>query len=1034
MYLVKKQPLSSGFELFNASAGSGKTYQLTKSYLKLILSNPTPQKFRQILALTFTNKAVAEMKNRILDSLYTFGNPEIDKKGNPLFLELVDELSLSPKELERKSSLALKLLLHNYNFFEVSTIDKFIHRVIRTFAKELKLSQSFEVELDEDMILDEAIGRLLQHLNENEPLCKVLIDFSLEKIKDEKSWNIIYDLKNIGRLLFRENHYVALQQLKNKSIKDFEVLKIYLSKKLDNLSEEATLLAQQALNTIYAHNFEDADFNRETLPNHFKKIIAGERSVKLYQNKLEDGLVNGSLLLKRVDKDGTLLFEELLTIYLKIKKTFQHFLFFKNAYSNVLPLTVLNEISKQVSALQKEKETLHISEFNTLIHKEIANQPAPYIYERLGERYLHYFIDEFQDTSKMQWQNLVPLIGNALETETLTGEKGTLLLVGDVKQSIYRWRGGDPNQLLHLNEGSLLPFTIAPEIKTLNSNWRSFDTIIQFNNRFFGHLTSYFKEPKFQNLYLEQCQQQNNHRKGGYIEIAFTPKEVEDDEIFYCENVLKTINRIITNGYAFEDICILVRKNKEGIVLANYLTENNVQVISSEALLLANNREIQFLVSLLRFLDNPYENSFQFNVLEYLFAEQKDQHDHIAKHLGKLPEFLIGNYGYNSSKEASLPLLDLLERVISIFLPKDCYSAHLMQFLDVALEVSEKIGVSIHEFLKYWDVKKNVLAISAPENQDAVQLMTVHKSKGLEFCFVVFPFADSPLTSRLHEKKLWVPINENSNIGFNEVLVNATKELQHYSEYTNLIYSNENNLSELDDINVLYVALTRAIEGLFIFTKDSTRETYGRLLKSFLLKENLWNDDTTVYRYGNFSKNSVMKTKHKPIKPIPFINSQSENVTISISSQSLRTTEQQQSVQWGNVIHGILSEINSSSDIDKALNMAIERGDINSGDFEYLKRILLKIVRHPKLSKFYIEGVYAKNEIEIMDAKGQLFRPDRLIFDEKNVTIIDYKTGGSQSNHQQQLHTYAHLLNEIGFIVVEQILVYIGDEIEPVFI
>ena len=457
--------MPSGFKIFNASAGSGKTYQLTKSYLKLILANSSAQRFRQILALTFTNKAVAEMKNRILDSLHTFGNPKVDKSRNPLFNELIADLGFSADELESKSSLALKLLLHNYNFFEVSTIDKFTHRIIKTFAKDLSISQNFEVELDDEILLDGAIGQLLQNLEADNYLQKVLIDFSLEKVEADKSWNIIYDLKNIGKLLFKENHYAQLQHLKDKNIQDFELLKKFLSKKRQSLSSKALELAQKALETIYAHDFEDSDFNRETLPNHFKKIIAGERSTKLYDNKLEEGLTKGSLLLKRVKKDGTRLFIELLDIYLETKQVIFEYLFFKNAYTNVLPLTVLNEISKEVKRLQEEQEILHISEFNSLISREIANQPVPYIYERLGERYRHYFIDEFQDTSKIQWQNLVPLIGNALETETLNGEKGTLLLVGDAKQSIYRWRGGDPNQFLGLNDKSLNPFTVEPNIK-----------------------------------------------------------------------------------------------------------------------------------------------------------------------------------------------------------------------------------------------------------------------------------------------------------------------------------------------------------------------------------------------------------------------------------------------------------------------------------------------------------------------------------------------------------------------------------------
>ncbi|MEM1260166.1 MAG: UvrD-helicase domain-containing protein [Bacteroidota bacterium] len=1027
--------MPSGFEIFNASAGSGKTYQLTKSYLRIVLAITTVQRFRQILALTFTNKAVAEMKNRILDSLHNFGNPNTDKTNNPLFCELAIELGFSAEELERKSSLVLKLLLHNYNFFEVSTIDRFTHRVIKTFAKDLRISQNFEVELDGEILLEEAIGKLLQNLDEEAHLKKVLIDFSLEKVEADKSWNIFYDLRNIGKLIFNENHYDHLYYLKNKSIQDFGSLKEFLLKKQQNLFSRVSDLAQRALDTIYTNNFEDADFNRGALPNHFKKIVAGEISAKLYDNKLEEGLINGSLLLKKVKKDGTQLFIQLLEIYLEIKNSVYEYLFFKNAYTNILPLTVLNEISKEVSNIQKEKESLHISEFNKLISKEIGNQPVPYIYERLGERYRHYFIDEFQDTSKMQWENLVPLIGNTLETENLNGEKGTLLLVGDAKQSIYRWRGGDPKQFLGFNDKSLHPFTVQPKINTLTTNWRSFDTVINFNNDFFTHTANYLKDPKYRNLYLEQCQQRTNNRKGGYVEITFAPEDVKEIEPFYCKKVLETLNHILDKGFSFEDICILVRKNKEAALLANYLVEHSIPIISSEALLLATNPEVQFLVSLLRFLDNTSENIFQFEVLEYLFKERNNRHDLIVQQLGDLSAFLKLQYGYDVNQEVTLPLLDVLERAILTFHLRDKCGAHVLHFLDVAQERGEKSGVGIYEFLSYWDLKKEVLAISAPLQQDAIQVMTVHKSKGLEFPFVIFPFANGILKSRMGEKKLWVPLSEELGLDFNRVLVNASAELKYHSATSNEIYAKENNLSELDDINILYVAMTRAIQGLFVVTQESRGEAYGRLFKNFLLEKGLWNTGISCFTFGNFPENTNEKSEDSPIHNIPYIYTKPNNATkLAMASNGLWPEESHQSLKWGNTVHEILARINSHLDVERTLHNAAKRGDISLEAIETVRSMIHSIVNHPKLSSYYSEQSHVRNEVEIIDSQGTLFRPDRLVFHNDEVTIIDYKTGDHRPEHTQQLKIYTSLLEELGFVVTHQILVYIGDEIEPVFI
>jgi len=1035
VYLVKKHLLLSGFEIFNASAGSGKTYQLTKSYLKLILKNTTAQKLGQILALTFTNKAVAEMKDRILDSLYVFANSNISKGDNALFQELATELGLSTQEMEKKSSMALRLLLHNYNFFEVSTIDKFTHRIIKTFAKELRISQNFEVELDADVLLDEAIGRLLQNSGDNGPLQEVLVAFSLEKIDANKSWNIIHDLKEIGKLLFKEDHYAHLQYVKNKSIQDFNLLKGFLAKEQQNEFDKASNLAQTALDTIYAQNFEYKDFTRETLPNHFKKIVAGERSAKLYANKLEEGLIQGSLLLKKVEKDGTQLFIKLLDLYLRIKKNVYGYLFFKNAYNNILPLMVLNEISKEILSIQKEKELLHISEFNKLISSEIAGQPVPYIYERLGERYRHYFIDEFQDTSKVQWHNLIPLIGNALETEDLNENKGTLLMVGDAKQSIYRWRGGDPKQFLDIGNKSYNPFTVNPQINTLGTNWRSFETIIAFNNDFFVHAANSLSEKKYQKLYLEQSQQEYRNRKEGYIEISFIPQAAENLNLRYCEGVLKAIKGILDRGFSFKDICILVRKNKHGVLLANYLAEHAIPLISSEALLLANNPEVQFLVSLLRLVDNPHENALQFDVLEHLFAHQNDKHNHIVQHLGNLGEFLKLKYNYDLTQESGKPLLHILEHAILVFQLSEKCGAHVIHFLDVVLEVGEKSGVSIYEFLKHWDLKKGTLAISAPQHQNAVQLMTVHKSKGLEFQFVIFPFANSKINDRTKTKKIWVPLLEDDESQFHEVLVNASKELEHYSEMSKNIYTTENYLSQLDDYNVLYVAMTRAIRGLFVLTQESGGETYGSLFKDYLIQKGLWHTDTLDYSFGHLKESEDKSLDMGGTTTIPYKKAEwAESISLAITSHSLWPSEGNESLLWGNVVHAILSEINSLEDIDKALASALAKGDITNETFGMIKDVIYNIVNHHQLSMYYHPEVVCRNEVELMAANGQLFRPDRLVFKDKRVTIIDYKTGAKHIKHKDQLETYASLLEELDLVVTEKILVYIGDKIEPVFI
>lgn len=976
------------------------------------------------------------MKNRILDSLSTFGNPAIDTSNDPMFLELVDELGIDPKELERKSAQTLKLVLHNYDFFEISTIDKFNHKIIKTFAKDLRIAQGFEVELDDRLLLEQAIAQLFTKVNDDELLAKTLINFSLEKVDANKSWNIIKDLIEVGKLLFEEIHFHELKTIENKTIGAFGDMQIALVKKMDSLSGRAVELAGKAQKTIVKNGFEDQDFSRGTLPNHFRKIALGESNTTLlYKNKLEQNITNSDVLLKSVQKDPTTLCIQLLPIYLEIKAILFQKKFFKNAYSNILPLTVLNEIAKQVSILQKEKDILHISEFNKLIFKEIAHQPVPYIYERLGEKYRYHFIDEFQDTSTMQWRNLIPLIGNALETEDLNGEKGSLLLVGDTKQSIYRWRGGNPLQFLNLTNKAASPFTIPPKVLDLKTNWRSFDTIINFNNAFFDLTSSMLTEAEHRNLYTTQSHQKSNHKKGGYVELDFVGDSTNENSGPYSEKVLLAIKRILSKGFSYGDICILVRKNKHGVVLANYLAEHQIPIVSSEALLLANSPEVRFLTALLRYMDNPHEQALEYEVLIYLFAESAQKHNMVVQHLGNLNQTLKKKYSFDIREELGHPLLSILENAIAAFNLSSKSNAHVIHFLDLALEVSEKEGVGIYGFLEYWDLRQDKLAVPTPEGQDSARIMTIHKAKGLEFPFVIFPYADGKLSATGRQKKLWVPLLEEKGLGFDKVLVNISQDLEHYSEYSKSAHHIEKSLSELDEINVLYVALTRAIRGLFIFSKESNSNTYGTLFKKYLEHHRYWDSNQSVYSFGNFAENDK-KTISRVNTTIPYIYTGRNGLAnnLAISSQSSWEPDKNEALEYGNRLHNILANIHSKESIESAMELEKVSGNLNQQELDSYSKIIFKIIEHPELSNYYQGAANAKNEVELMDGLGRTFRPDRLVFHSSQVTIIDYKTGVFDPKHKTQVETYAAILEEMNYVVSNKILVYIGSTIEPVFI
>ncbi len=1029
--------VNTGFNIFNASAGSGKTYQITKAYLKRILSAPGVQTFRQLLAITFTNKAVAEMKERILSTLYAFSKAEVPTGNRTMFKEISDELQLEPSLLRQRAGETLKGVLHNYTFFEILTIDKFTHKIIRAFAKDLKISQHFEVELDTDLLLDEAVGELLSRVGHDPQITRILVNYALEKVDSEKSWDISYDLKKTGRLLFDETHYLRLQQLEKKEILRFSELKSSIKKKMTAVQTHVSHSAQQALATIERMGFSLEDFPRLTLPNHFRKIAEGETDPrKLYQNQIEENLTRNSIVKKSVLKSTTALSAELLQIYLSIKKGVYQYRFYKNAYNNVLPLTVLNEISKALKKTQSDKEILHISEFNKLISNEIRNQPAPYIYERLGERYRHYYIDEFQDTSVLQWQNLIPLIANALEGENQKGDPGSLFLVGDVKQAIYRWRGGNPEQLLQLCEGLVNPFSITPSLHFLHTNWRSYDEIICFNNGFFSHIASKFANPAYKKLYEATSNQKTAQKKGGYVEISFLEEGYDSDTDFYLTKVVKTIEVLTAKGFAYRDVTILVRKNNQGVLLANHLTNNAIPVISSEGLLLKNSREVSFLVALLQFMDSPEERASRYEILEYLLKNADNKHDRIVQHLDELPHFLATQYGFDIYVLGTLSTLDILERAIACFDLAPHSNAYVTYFMDQVIELDQKIGGTIYDFLRYWELKKDALAISMPDNLNAVTVMTVHKAKGLEFKFVLFPFADTKINDPLKTKVLWIPVNDMDFPGFDHLLLNASKELEFFSEASQHIYFNETRASELDDINVLYVALTRAVLGLFVYTSNKKSSSYGSFFEDYLQHLGIWDSLASTFTFGDIPDAVPTIRTASESGSIPYGYTTKPQNLLGVTTSPLRSGEANTkgALERGNILHDILARIHCREDIERIFSETVSSMPIPVHLQQQYKKAIIAIIEHPQLKQFFGLQINAKNEIELLDTDGSVLRPDRLIFSKNGVTLMDYKTGKFVESHKRQLEKYAYVLQRMGYVVLNRILVYITKDIKPVFI
>ncbi|QCX02042.1 ATP-dependent helicase [Aggregatimonas sangjinii] len=1032
----------SPFKIYNASAGSGKTHTLTKEYLKIILTSKGG--YRQILALTFTNKAVDEMKSRILESLFEFSNTDSVTHASPLFLDVQKELDLDTEVLRKRAGETLKDILHNYAFFDVSTLDKFTHRLIRTFAKDLKIPQNFEVVLDKDLLLNEAVSRLILKAGQDPLLTEVLLDFALEKIEDDKSWDIGLDLIGIGGLLFEENHKKQLEKYGSKSIADFLDLKKLLKTRIAGSEAKMKKASVSALELIKENNLEFSDFSSSYFPKFMLKISNGGFDID-FGAKWKQNFDDAPLYAKKCDESTKLVLDSLhqdfSILFGLIQNAFSEYSLLRNAYRSIVPLTVLNSIQQEIKTLQEERDQLSISEFNTIISKEIKNQPAPFIYERLGEKYRHYFIDEFQDTSVMQWENLQPLIDNALAGYDENGHTGSLFLVGDTKQAIYRWRGGRAEQFLKLTSGQDNPFVIAPAVKMLKTNYRSQAEIIKFNNDFFQNISQFLNKPVYNALFVEGNKQLQNAKEGGYVEMRFLDEDdVDDKDDLYGNAVLETINKVDPKGKAYGDICILVRSNKHGVALADFLTQNKVQVISTESLLINSSEKVRFLIALLRYQSMPNDPAVRYEILSFLSKGKNKRHELITAHLNQLNTFLANTYGLDMSFMRKQSVYDGLELAIKQFDLAPDNDVYLISLLDTVLDVENKDGAGVQTFLEYWDKKKEKLSLSAPATSNAVRIMTIHKAKGLEFPVVIFPYANEDIYRRFR-KNMWLPVDPEDFNGFSTLLISEKKEVLQYGAIAAERYTEEEQKMELDAFNLLYVALTRAEKALFIISKKEIASNgahnashYSGLFIHYLKEKGLWDGNQEIYGFGTFSR--LEETSLRAPKSVPFQYTFKNRPGFSIlaAAGSLWDTERETAIAQGNLIHTILSHVETKDDVEAALAFFSRRGDIPPETFQEVRDTINKIVAHPQLKPYYKEGLIVKNEKDIITQKGKLLRPDRLVFEGNEVTVIDYKTGKGDPTYHQQLYEYADALEEMGYLVARKIIVYSNTVILPEFI
>jgi len=1044
--------IASNFQVYNASAGSGKTFTLVKEYLKVVLNSDDRYAFQSILAITFTNKAAAEMKERILSNLQEFS----EGNENDVSLKLMEETSLEKETIQQRSRQALDAILQNYSAFSITTIDSFTHKIIKSFAFDLGLNLNFEVALDSETLLHQAVAILISKIGIENDVTTTLIDFSLEKAKEDKSWDISHDLNDFAKILLNDEDAKHFKTLSKKTVNDFTTLKSNLVKHQKQLEGQFNEVGVKGLAVIEAIGLTRNDFlKRPSFPDHFIHLVNNISKVKFFEESaLKKAITESRFYAKSVSENVKTTIEgvlpELLSLYNESETLYQQFILNKLALKSIIPLAVLTKINSELSTIKEENNIRLISEFNQLISANIKEEPAPFIYERIGQKFMHYFIDEMQDTSVLQWQNLIPLIDNALSQEN-----SNLLLVGDGKQAIYRWRGGRAEQFIKLgsenqNEKNSNPFQAHKEVKGLETNYRSYSEVIAFNNSFFQYVSNYFQNPMYQQLFIDGSTQKTTNKVGGFVSIDFLEKETdkEENELKYAKRVLETIENLDPD-FARKEVCVLVRKKKEGVTIANYLSENGVDIVSSETLLIQNSEKVNFIIDMLQVIQHPKDYSAWVQLIYFLHAHLKieiDKHAFIAlfeiknqhNFFLKLKEFGIS---FNLTGFNQLPFYEKIEEIIRAFNLTTVSDAYLQFFLDVVFEQQQK-GTDIQQFLDFWESKKDALSIVAPEAENAVQIMTIHKSKGLEFPVVIFPY-NIDVYQQINPKS-WItdlPIDQFE--GFDELLVPANKNIKYAGKSGGDIYNFQREELELDSYNLLYVALTRSVEQLYVITEKSispkgevnSNYTSGVLI-NYLKEVGEWRDKQANYTFGDrkkVSKNAVKKSSTTIQKQFVSNSWQQHNIYMVANSSKLWETEQGKAIEYGNLIHEIFSKIISKKDVSKMLKQYLNEGLISFDDSSKIKEMISRVVGHPELEEYYKENAVVYTEREITTEESGIVIPDRLVFNSKNeVTIIDYKTGKPSKSDHHQILNYEKVLKSMSFKVVKKLLIYINDEIRIV--
>lgn len=1046
--------MQNSYTVINASAGSGKTYALVQRLLMICLRYPNQQQsIRNILALTFTNKAANEMKERILSWLGSFTAQDYAENTDLKNIQKAFEeegIRITIDELHVRAKKLLDYVLHNYSTLNIGTIDRFNSRLVRSFSYELGLAKNFNLEIEAEPFLIEAVDKMLDQIGENDTISNSFMDYVDYSLENNERINLNKSLYDSAKEFVKDIHYENLKSNREFDDTNYENIKNTIRKEIVLNKTQSAELAAQSIELFKSRNIEIEDFaqGKNGIGGFFTKVLdfyQQKRSGFPFPTTQEESVVNNyrkGAASKSKHKESEI-FEildqlldnrmKLILLYIETQKK-------EKILSALLPLKVNKDIQDELRKIEEENDLVLLSKFNILINENLKNEPSSFIYEKVGSQFQHYFFDEFQDTSELQWQNFIPLRDHSVSMENTS-----FTLVGDPKQSIYRFRGGESKLMLDIiNKKEVSPK--EAELLVLKDNWRSAKNIVRFNNELYRFHADILEE-EHKNIFGIDAEQNPKSNIDGRVKVSLIENLTNED--FYndtSERMQRDIQECLNNGFTFSDITILCRGNfdifsysqKLGNLKVNYRgDETNIKTISEKGLTLELSDTLQAVIEFLRWEVNPKNKPNLIMMMYHLnhlgritmpdFTLEMDAILKIDSH-EEILQFIRDTYSLKLKQDhfPKFNLYNFVEYYVNEFSVENKETDFILNFLEMLFNFTQNAGASTKEFLKYWDEEASTHSIQASENIDAIQIMTIHKAKGLEFPVVFIPMMNK---NRDNEFTNWFETSKDEVL--KSVNINQfSKNLEVYDEEIEKFNRQNSYKNLVDRLCLQYVATTRPVEQLFFYLQKPNKSSNNLELLEFLQTKNTENTD----EFDVYAVSPEMLKKHLKDRSSSFItkdirnlkNMDENSTSIKIATPSKNYQVRNEKVRIGLFVHELLSKINTEKDIGKVLENYVLEGQITWEEKNEIQKTLMEIVT--TYAEFFDEKWVVINEKDIMiseNGESRIYRPDRILKGEEGCIIVDFKTGEVSEKNDRQIETYKQVLESLGMNVTKTQLIYL---------